>query len=430
MDTPSSPYLSTSSSSCGQSNTPPTSSAPLQQRETQLADEATPSRVLFPIILSSASSERTSPFSRQPYSSSNHYPAHNARQRRLWLSSLIGLLSVAVLLAILCAPYDRNSPRMMHHPLTALRRAPSQSKDTIHYLTFGSSSTWGEGLEEPQQQAYPYLLSDTVHNAAARVGGLSLSAICTQSIVDGNGNQYTNNGIIYDVIVIEFQHSDAESVIHLAMRLRQRFPVAMLVFVRVWTPASDIVYKAEDNASQIGLMEWWKYQTKQQSTDHRYPPVSKDAPHPAILGSFDFQSAILNSDSRKWSFIDRSEQAEMIEKAIQDVDGHFVSLPPLPTATTVVASRCPGPVAGNARCDRTTASGTRSCTADSGIATRVGCYPLWARLGGPACGSTSSVNVGAFFVGRDGALASSSLPESPPTNTVKFIAMGRFGYVR
>ena len=339
MNTPSSSYSSSAPSSCCHSSQSPAASAPQQAHEQLWTDDSTASataRVLFPVYINGSIVDATPSTLPPSINTSSHYP-DNARQRKLWLSGLIGLLSMAVLLAFLCAPRDEHTPRMLLHPLSALRQAPPQSADSIRYLTFGSSSTWGEGLEEPQQQAYPYLLSKSVHNVAARVGGLSLSAICTQSIVEGiNDNQYSSSVKVYDVIVTEFQDNDAESVIHLATRLRQRFPSATLIFVRLWSPATDIIYQpAGDTASATGLLEWWKHQSKQQTTAEE--PSSTDAHPISILGSFAFQSAVLNSDSQRWSFVDYSKQADLVEKAIQSVDGHLVALPHRPTTATTTS---------------------------------------------------------------------------------------------
>ena len=338
MNTPSSSYSSSASSSCCHSSLSPTASAPQQGQEQLWTDDSTASataRVLFPVYINSSVVNATPSTLPPSINTSSHYP-DNARQRKLWLWGLIGLLSMAVLLAILCAPRDEHTPRMLLHPLSALRQAPPQSADSIRYLTFGSSSTWGEGLKEPQQQAYPYLLSKSVHNVAARVGGLSLSAICTQSIVEGNNeHQHSSRHRVYDVIVTEFQDNDAASVSHLATRLRQRFPSAALIFVRLWSPATDIIYQSDDTATAMGLMEWWKHQPKQQPTAEE--PAPKGTHPTSILGSFAFQSAVLNSDSQRWSFLDHSEQAALVEKAVQSVNGHLISLPHLPTTATTTS---------------------------------------------------------------------------------------------
>ena len=244
------------------------------------------------------------------------------------------MLSLATLLAVRFAPRDEHSPRMMSHPLSSIKQAPPQASDSIRYLTFGSSSTWGEGLQDPQHEAYPWLLSSSVHNVAARVGGLSLSAICTQSIVGDDDK-------VYDVIVVEFKDDDADSVVQLATRLRERFPSASLIFVRLWSPATHIVYTYpsdvhnQDAKTVVGLVEWWTQQQQQQQPSQLVKEESSTATAPSILGSFEFQSAVLNSDPHRWSFVDHSQQAAVVEETIHVVGGHLLSLPLLPEVTNI-----------------------------------------------------------------------------------------------
>lgn len=222
------------------------------------------------------------------------------------------MLSLATILAVIFVPRDEHSPRMLMHPLSSNKHSQPQQEDSIRYLTFGSSSTWGEGLEEPQHQAYPWLLSPGVHNVAARVGGISLSAICTQSIVGDN---------IYDVITIEFMDSDAEGVVQLAHRIRQRFPHAQLVFVRLWTPATHVLYD-----DRLPLLEWWSQQQPKQPQQ----PLSDEQEEeqlPSLLTSFEFQAALLNSDPKRWSFVDYSQRAAVVNAAIEEVNGMLYELP-------------------------------------------------------------------------------------------------------
>lgn len=250
-------------------------------------------------------------------------------KRVLILAGLIAILSLATILAVLFVPRDEHSPRAMLHPLAHVKRAAPQPLDSIRYLTFGSASTWGEGLEGPQQQAYPWLLSSTAHNVAARVGGLALSAICTQSIVGDDK--------VYDVIVVEFKDDDKDSVVQLSTRLRERFPFASLVFVRLWSPDTHIVYQSDVSTStRIGLIDWWTQQQKQQHQPSQLT-TNESAPTPSsILGTFEFQSAVLNSDPRRWSFVDHAEEQGLIEDAIHAVDGHLLSLPLLPQHPTSI----------------------------------------------------------------------------------------------
>ena len=254
------------------------------------------------------------------------------RQKAFLLAGLVGLLGLASLLAILFVPRDEHSPRNLH-PLTSISLAKPQDQDgtAIRYLTFGSSSTWGQGLEHPQQDAFPHLLSPTVHNVAARVGGLALSAICTQSIV-GNDN-------VYDVIVVEFSDADdAESLRVLGTRLRQRFPIARLVFVRLWSPQTHFVYRSSNGDGELSLQEWWKQRAKQQQEQSLFSEGAQDAATPSpILGNFDFESNILNSNPGDWSFRDFSQHSSKIDQAILDVGGLIFNLP-FPTTTASIVT--------------------------------------------------------------------------------------------
>lgn len=224
------------------------------------------------------------------------------QQRALLLFGLCGMLIVATLLACAFSPFDQHSRRMMH-PLSSLERAESLDGSSIRYLIFGSASALGEGLEDISQ-AYPYQLSASIHNAASRVGGVSLSAICTQSIVGDK---------MYDVIIVEFEDKDVESVTQLAKRIRQRFPKATLVFFRLWSPATHIIYNGE-----ISVLDWWR---KQQE------PNTGDNADAALLHSYVFQSAVLDTDANLWSFIDNSANASFVDSTILNVQGHIYNLP-------------------------------------------------------------------------------------------------------
>jgi hypothetical protein len=227
------------------------------------------------------------------------------RRRSLFLNGLLGILVIASFLAVTFIPRDEHSPRILMHPLSSIKHSQPQDEASIRYLTFGSSSTWGEGLEHPHEQAYPWQLSPQVHNVAARVGGISLSAICTQSIV-GEG--------VYDVIVLEFSDTDVDGVIQLAARIRQRFPLAQMIFVRLWSPVTHVVYDGT-----TPLLDWWSKLNQQQ----QQPENKEDS----LLQSYPFQSALLNSDSNKWSFANYYLEAARIDQVIEQVQGYLYQLP-------------------------------------------------------------------------------------------------------
>lgn len=121
--------------------------------------------------------------------------------------------------------------------MNALGGGNNQQKQ-VRYLSFGGSSTWGNGLKNPNRDAYPYILSPQAHNAAVRSGGYSLAAACTQTIVQDD---------IYDVVLIEFSVFD-DSIAALSRRLRERFPAATILFVRLWHPR-QMKYRQDDGTS-------------------------------------------------------------------------------------------------------------------------------------------------------------------------------------
>ena len=132
------------------------------------------------------------------------------------------------------------------HPLGTRRmRALPQEKvqEELRYIAFGSSTTWGVGLDD-FRQAYPYQLSPKVRNAASRMGGAALAAACTETIVGEDG---------FDVVTIEFVHFDKSHLI-LARRLRRRFPNVVILFVRLWRP-EDIMFTS-DAGDVIDLSTW------------------------------------------------------------------------------------------------------------------------------------------------------------------------------
>lgn len=164
----------------------------------------------------------------------------------------------------------------IRHPLTtSFRRRLSDGH--VRFLTFGGPSTWGFGLEDPESSTFSAILSDGhVHNAGqlasstaattiSKLTGASggrgwptLASLCTQSIV-GDDN-------VYDVILIEtsFRHfhvpcptlndDDGNELIQrnydalglLASRIRQRFPLAKIIFVQLWHP-SEMKYLEESH---------------------------------------------------------------------------------------------------------------------------------------------------------------------------------------
>jgi hypothetical protein len=230
----------------------------------------------------------------------------------------------------------------IRHPLYFLRR-PQSDKD-IRYLTIGSYTTWGYGLEEydamvvkedPSEgidepydtsslrphssssrttknahgyrQGYPYLLSPLVHNAASRVGGSEFAALCTQSIV---GDKY-----IYDVIVLEFSFSsnNYNGLALLAERIRQRFPSATIILVQLWSPSQFVTtaapVKDNDNDTSSSLISWNSWRSTHDNI---------------ALDSSSLESAL---QDYQWQFQDDARQDSLLQTVAESVHGFIVRLP-------------------------------------------------------------------------------------------------------
>lgn len=183
----------------------------------------------------------------------------------------------------------------LRHPLSPLRRLKADDPTQIRYLSFGSSSTWGEGLQDPMSASYPYRLSPEAHNAASRVGGSAKSAACTQSIVGDS---------VYDAVTIEFTEFD-DSLRVLAQRIRQRLPAASIIFVRLWNPVM-IRYRADDG--ELVDLDSWRQKHGNYS-----------------LNSKELHASILATERERWS-MELTKEAQL-EQTLQQVQGKVYTLP-------------------------------------------------------------------------------------------------------
>ena len=111
------------------------------------------------------------------------------------------------------------------------QRVPSEQ---IRYAAFGTSIAWGAYLQNRQKDAFIWQLSPNAANFAIRASGSEYPARCLSSMI---GDQ------VFDVIVLEFTMRTEHSTFELAQRLRQRFPDAVIISLRNWTPA--IVVRSE-----------------------------------------------------------------------------------------------------------------------------------------------------------------------------------------
>ena len=182
------------------------------------------------------------------------------------------------------------------HPLRPRKTLISAPSNEVRYLAFGGSSTWGDGLKHPNHEGYPYLLSLNAHNAAVKSGGFSLAAACTQTIVQEDP---------YDVIVIEFSLFD-DSIAALAERLRERFPAATILFVRLWHP-SQIKYRKNDNT----VIDFNTFRM-----EHDNKPLEDT--------SLYFE--VLKAGAERW-FVDIPDQEAQIKSAASHVRARYLKLP-------------------------------------------------------------------------------------------------------
>lgn len=157
---------------------------------------------------------------------------------------------------------------------------------------------WGYALKD-YRNAYPYLLSSDVHNAAVHVGGPALGAVCTESMT-GDGT--------YDVIVLDFFMHVRQGLRVLAKRLRQRFPSALIIFVRRWH-FGQIKYHI-DNTTKIDAIDWIRRL--------HYPDAAFNDPR--VLGAF------AQTESSDWEFAPFTMQDHIIRETAESVNGHIVEL--------------------------------------------------------------------------------------------------------
>jgi hypothetical protein len=159
------------------------------------------------------------------------------------------------------------------HPLSAatverrrqLRVSSVTTVPKLHYLSFGSSNTWGIGLSNTNWSRAPKSFS-TLEAASAEIvtihstsypslldaEGLTVAlpssrwyvdfaAACTQSLVEGIPSQ---TDIFHkwtpDVITVEYSAEMTQSHVVLLQRLRRRYPLSILVLVQLFQPATQL----------------------------------------------------------------------------------------------------------------------------------------------------------------------------------------------
>mmetsp|Transcript_30195 Transcript_30195/g.56658 ORF Transcript_30195/g.56658 Transcript_30195/m.56658 type:complete len:626 (-) Transcript_30195:70-1947(-) len=309
------------------------------------------------VSASSSSSSSTTTTTTTNYHFHSSSSSRRTRTRfRLWSSrtsfqSRSAIRSIALFVAFLCLAvvtttlqhrygnqllveyHDalrRNLRRHYYYPLLSPSSQRPLTDRTVRYLTLGGPSTGGQGLLRTAH-AYPYQLShNNVHNyavATPATAALSvkpatdtlhlqqqqqqiMASLCTQSIV-GDWN-------VYDVITLEYEAYEPKALAVLTRRLRERFPMAAIVFVKLWSPLDLEYYNNTDNKDNsveaVSFAEWRTQQYTIQQQQH----------------SSSLSHLIPFMKERSWGFREGQrdgEQDRVLEEIIQSVNGLIYRLP-------------------------------------------------------------------------------------------------------
>jgi len=177
-------------------------------------------------------------------------------------------------------------------------------KVNLRVAAFGSSNTWGAGLAS-RFDAYPYLLSPEVDNYASFAAGPNYQSVCTNTVV-GDDN-------MYDVILLEYWLRASEGLGQLSKRLRQRFPRAIMIFVRLANPI-QVRRKDFETDQEPGIsFTQWKSQ--------QYLP----------LGQLNELIEAVDSDTGYWYFPDHQIADAVVNTAARDTGGYQFKIPSFDT---------------------------------------------------------------------------------------------------
>lgn len=161
---------------------------------------------------------------------------------------------------------------------------PSQQQQQWHVLSFGSASTWGSGLAT-SQQPYPSLLGDANALSIALPTGhvyADLAAACAQTMVvgsdDESDHETTTPNDINLVTVEYYEFSESHRI--LIQRMRQRYPAAAIVLVRLLQPATQLVLSKDSEESTIAPTTFAEWNAQREERD---PPSSDDALEEILL---------------------------------------------------------------------------------------------------------------------------------------------------
>ena len=144
------------------------------------------------------------------------------------------LIAIAVLLLlVVCVDSQLRGGLELLDPKTVTQKGkeggPHDDSSQLRFLFFGTSRTYGALLSNPSKSAFPFLLSPSATNLAINAGSSLYPSHCAASMLEDTFGAY-------DVIVLEFEPTKRyyPDTMKLAVRLRQRFPNALIIFLEMW----------------------------------------------------------------------------------------------------------------------------------------------------------------------------------------------------
>lgn len=136
--------------------------------------------------------------------------------------------------------YLWNHPR---YPVQIIPESERMPWEDIRYASFGSSVTYGVGLGNRDTEQYSRKLSPQHgHNFGLRATGPNYPASCIYSMIGDNE---------YDVIILEYFMRGPEGLRSFALRIRERFPNAIIFMTKLWGP-----YHYLHKGTRMSLTEW------------------------------------------------------------------------------------------------------------------------------------------------------------------------------
>eukprot|EP00546_Thalassionema_frauenfeldii_P022138 CAMPEP_0178905950 /NCGR_PEP_ID=MMETSP0786-20121207/6559_1 /TAXON_ID=186022 /ORGANISM="Thalassionema frauenfeldii, Strain CCMP 1798" /LENGTH=495 /DNA_ID=CAMNT_0020577613 /DNA_START=51 /DNA_END=1534 /DNA_ORIENTATION=+ len=131
------------------------------------------------------------------------------------------------------------------------------SLQQLRYVTFGSSHTWGSGIEREEgfsrYKAFPYLLSPDVDNMALRAHDIGYPALCAESML---GDKIYDVAVILEMRIKPWNPNDSTHI--LGRRLRERFPDIIIVYVNHIYPQALYFQGEQDLTGMTSLNDWEK----------------------------------------------------------------------------------------------------------------------------------------------------------------------------